>query len=452
MNVTVTTSSFYRHLHINLQVFSRIFFTTLVDKGNVTIYNVIRRQFLRTAHKQGFDMIKGMVIAPVILGRISIGETVQRGDKRLPKKSDEFHVTSNVQVNGAWAEHPLTAAIKQTNANAKLRSIPVRIMFDTPDNNFRSGYACFNDKGRQVCASSGDGLAARLDPQQGKQKIDCPTPEFCAFGKEKRCKPYARLIVVMESEFERDPLAGFAFRTTGYNSVSSLTARLNQFHALTDGKMAGMPCNLVLRAKSTAASMRQAIYYTDLEPRETLFGSVAEANRYHAECIEKGVNLQALDKMVASCYSGAPYVESDEEDEVIASEFYPESQAHPESNGNSAGQNFGNNGYQHSDDGFQHGDAGFQHNDGGYQDGTGNSNQNHSMDMQDGHSHQGQPIQDPSQALTEVLQRINMIQDPAAINAGKIWIKNRKDFKNEFERNYALNAIQQHSLKISQAA
>jgi hypothetical protein len=234
----------------------------------------------------------------------------------------------------------------------------------------------------------------------------------------------------MESEFERDPLAGFAFRTTGYNSISALTARLNQYHALTGGKMAGMTCNLVLRAKSTAASMRQAIFYTDIEPRESLFSSVAEAKRYHADCHEKGINLAALDAMVLSGHAGEPYSEPEDEDEIISSEFYPD-------------QNDGH---------FQ--DSGHQ-NHGGYP--ANNAGENHGQNYGNGNNqtHDDQQFdenEEPSQVLQEVLQRISMIQDISAINAGKIWIQNRKDFKSEFERNRALQAIHNHFLTLQKAA
>ena len=44
-------------------------------------------------------MLKGLVITPPVLGRISIGKVVEKAGKRLPEKDDQFTITS--QVHGA---------------------------------------------------------------------------------------------------------------------------------------------------------------------------------------------------------------------------------------------------------------------------------------------------------------------------------------------------------------
>lgn len=271
--------------------------------------------------------IKNQLITPVTIGRISIGERVESNGKQLPKKSDEFHITSNIQKDGQWVIPP---GVEEAKSDGKLRSIPVRVMFDTPENNFRSGYACFNNEGRQVCAGNGE-KAARVS-SSGRQDVECAGHEHCQFGQQNRCKPYARLLISLESMFEKDPLAAFAFRTTGYNSVNALTSRLTHFAALTDGKLSGMACNLVLRAKSTAKSRRQPIFYVDLEPRGSLFDAVASTTEWHKQCADRGINLAALDKAVAAGFTATTYIDSDEtmQDEEVAGEFYGESVASPE--------------------------------------------------------------------------------------------------------------------------
>jgi hypothetical protein len=271
--------------------------------------------------------IKNQLITPVTIGRISIGKRVESNGKQLPQKDDEFHITSNIQKDGQWIVPP---GVEEAKSDGKLRSIPVRVMFDTPENNFRSGYACFNNEGRQVCA--GDGEKATRVSSIGRQDVECAGHEHCQFGQQNRCKPYARLLISLESMFEKDPLAAFAFRTTGYNSVNALTSRLTQLAALTDGKLSGMACNLVLRAKSTAKSRRQAIYYVDLEPRGSLFDAVASTTEWHKQCADRGINLAALDKAVAAGFAATAYIDSDEtmQDEEVAGEFYGENLVSPE--------------------------------------------------------------------------------------------------------------------------
>lgn len=368
--------------------------------------------------------IKNLIITPPIIGRISIGETIENNGRRLPKKSDEFHITSNVQVNGQWAAPPVPEAkaaqqAKQADANAKLRTIPVRIMFDTPENNFRANYACFNNEGRQICSGNGEKASRRAT--NGSEEVECPGHDFCAFGKQNRCKPYGRLIVALESQFEKDPLAGFAFRTTGYNSVNALTFRMQQFAALSGGSIAGMPCNLVLRAKSTSASKRQAIFYTDIEPRGTLRDAVAEARKYHAECLEAGIDLAALDKSVAASFEGNAYVESDEDAEFVASELYVE--LPPNEGGcdnvvidEQPAQTVKSNVHELVKEVPQGGVAEM---------------------LKD-----TKPVDsEPSKALLDVLGKLKTINGKNQITAARVWIKNNIDIANEFERQQAFDAL-----------
>lgn len=361
-----------------------------------------------------------MVITPVIVGRISIGEVVEKDGKTYPKKSDEFHITSNTQINRKWVDHPAGAEAKHTAGSEKLRAIPVRIMFDTPENNFRSGYACFNNKGRQICGATGP-IAIRVQPNVSKVEVECPSPDFCEFGKANRCKQYARLFIALESEFKKDPLAGFAFRTTGYNSVNALTARINYYHALTNGTIAGMPLTLVLRSKSTAASMRQAIFYADLEPRESLTDSVLEARNYHAHCAESGINLPALEKMVSACFSGSPYIEVEDDSEIVVEEFYPANNAD-------------------SGDQFEHQSSHIDHKF--YEENSGYSNEavsdKDSIDMPE------------SNALIDIKKRINALEDIKVIPALRVWIQNHRDLPSEFEKKVAFNALSSRESYLNQ--
>lgn len=379
--------------------------------------------------------IKNLVITPVMIGRISIGERVEKDGKQLPKKSDEFHVTSNLQQNGQWVV-PKGIEEAQKVEGGKLRTIPVRVLFDTPDNNFRSGYACFNNDGRQVCAGNGE-KASRLS-NKGRQDVECPGHEYCEFGKANRCKPYARLLVGLESMFEKDPLSAFAFRTTGYNSVNALTSRFAQYHALLDGKIAGLPCNLVLRPKSTAKSRRQPIYYVDLEPRTSLIeaSKVAKAWRKSIE-EDAGLNLKALDDAVAAGFAAMPFIDSDEtiQDEEVAGEFYPEpsDQVDHQPSDNRQQQE-----HRHLREApppvlvpqSQH------RSEGGVDDLLG--------DEPSGNQDQ------PSAALQSVLKKMATISDPNSIPAARVWIKEHREL-NEFERKHAMNQLEKHSASLGLA-
>lgn len=60
----------------------------------------------------------------------------------------------------------------------------------------------------------------------------------------------------------------FIFRTTWFNSIRTLAARLSYFHALSGNRLACLPLSLKLRAKTTTQSHRTPIYYADIVVRD----------------------------------------------------------------------------------------------------------------------------------------------------------------------------------------
>jgi hypothetical protein len=265
-------------------------------------------------------MIKGICITPTQIGRIAIGEVSENGGKRLPKKLDYITITGMSQTQSKWGEHPILKELRKGMANEeKLRSIPVRIMFDTVDNNLRAEYSCFDNKGRPICA--GNGEKARRREVGGVVDVDCEGSDLCAFGKQNRCKLFGRLIIGIEGAYQQNTLAGFMFRTTSWNSVKQLKAALDYFHALSGGNIAGMPCNLKMRSKSTSASMRQPIFYLDLEPRNTLEEAVAESKSMHKAWADAGLDRPALEKAVSDGYNNSAFFEDDGDGKDIVEEF-----------------------------------------------------------------------------------------------------------------------------------
>lgn len=275
-------------------------------------------------------MLKGFAITPVVLGRISIGTIVENKGKKLPMKLDHIQVTSNIQKDGTWIMHPVAEKLANEQ-KGQIRSIPVRILFDRPDLNFRAEYSAFSDKGRLLCSGNGE-KARRRDPkaETGVTECACPGSDMCEFGAQNRCKPFGRLIIGLEGVWDTDPLSGFMFRTTSFNSIRALTARLEYLSAATGKQMAGMPCNLVMRAKSTSASMRRPIYYLDLEPRGGLLSAMADAKAKRAEMSEAGFNREALEEAVRIGYEQSAFVETDDEGQEVVTEFFSQEYVDPE--------------------------------------------------------------------------------------------------------------------------
>lgn len=271
-------------------------------------------------------MLKGLALTPPVVGRIAIGRIVERDGKRLPAKDDEFALTTQVQGHDGWVPHPLDAQLRKT-ANAKLRAIPVRLLFDDPDLNFRAHYSLFDRAtGRPLCVGNGE-TARRATPGvgQGMQSLPCPSPEGCGFGVAGGCKPYARLNVRVGEE---DELGSFIFRTTGFNSIRTLAARLRYFYALSGGHLSALPLELRLRGKSTTQSHRAPIFYVDLTVRTgSTLGQALEAAKAEVEARQAaGFDQAALDEAARTGFAAGAFEESVEEGAAVVEEFFPDEQ------------------------------------------------------------------------------------------------------------------------------
>ncbi|MFW1888990.1 hydrolase or metal-binding protein [Acinetobacter johnsonii] len=273
-------------------------------------------------------MIKGLAITPPILGRISIGRMVEKNGKRLPEKDDQFTITSQIQSKEGWVKHPLDDQLRANIPNQKLRSIPVRMIFNDPDLSLRAEYTLFDRQtGRPVCVGNGE-TCQRLT-NQGVEQHPCPSPDLCPLAQGGNCKPYGRLHVNLD---ESDEFGTFIFRTTGFNSIRTLAARLNYYHAASNGLLSCLPLQLILRGKSTTQSYRQQVYYVDLTLREgiSLNEAIIQAKQIDEQSKQAGFYQEALDftarkgfangRMEVDIEEGLEVVKEFDIDELIESE------------------------------------------------------------------------------------------------------------------------------------
>lgn len=257
-------------------------------------------------------MIKGLAITPPILGRISIGRMVEKNGKRLPEKDDQFTITSQIQSkDSGWIKHPLDEQLRAKASNQKLRSIPVRMIFNDPELNLRAEYSLFDRQtGRPVCVGNGE-TCQRLT-NQGVEQHPCPSPDLCSMAQGGHCKPYGRLHVNLD---ESDELGTFIFRTTGFNSIRTLAARLSYYHAASNGLLSCLPLQLTLRGKSTTQSYRQPVYYVDLTLRDgiNLQQAIHIAKDIDQQSQKSGFNQEALDQVARQGFANAQFEMDNEE-------------------------------------------------------------------------------------------------------------------------------------------
>lgn len=278
-------------------------------------------------------MLKGLALTPPVIGRVSIGHMVEKNGKRLPVKDDEFTITSQVQGRDGWINHPLDEALRAEPA-AKLRAIPVRLLFDDPDLNLRANYTLFDrGTGRPLCV--GDGQTCRRVTSSGVQTMDCPTPGACDVAQAGGCKPYGRLHVridTQEGTSGSDELGSFIFRTTGVNSIHTLATRMHYLRAATGGLLSALPLALRLRGKSTVQSHRAPIYYVDLTLRDgtTMLDAVAQAQEVQRARAASGFDQVALEQAAHEGYRAGAFEESEEDGSAVVEEFFTQGAGVPE--------------------------------------------------------------------------------------------------------------------------
>lgn len=266
-------------------------------------------------------MIKGLALTPPVIGRISIGRVVEKNGKRLPEKDDEFTITSQIQHRDGWITHPLDEALRGSSGS-KLRSIPVKLLFNDPDLNMRVQYTLFNrSTGRPMCV--GNGETCRRATAEGIQTFECRTPDGCDLAQGGQCKPYGRLNVRLGDE---DELGTFIFRTTGFNSIRTLLTRMRYFQAVSGGLLANLPLELRLRGKSTTQSHRAAVFYVDLTLRSgtTLLEAIKSAKDEAEMQAAAGVSQADLDEAARQGFAMGAFEDSEEDGAAIVDEFYQE--------------------------------------------------------------------------------------------------------------------------------
>jgi hypothetical protein len=138
--------------------------------------------------------------------------------------------------------------MKRLSTNGdKLTEIPIRLLYDDPDLNFPTRYACYSGN---KCWCSGDGeVAQQLSNDGHYEQVSCNCIRLDPlFKEEPKCKPLGTLQVLLEGV---DRVGGvWKFRTTSWNSVNAILSSMALIKTITGGPLAGIPLNMVLTPKT----------------------------------------------------------------------------------------------------------------------------------------------------------------------------------------------------------
>lgn len=222
----------------------------------------------------------------------------------------------------------LDEQLRAKASNQESRTIPVRMIFNDPELNLRAEYSLFDRQtGRPVCVGNGESYQRLTN--QGIEQHSCPSPDLCPLAQGGNCKPYGRLHVNLD---ESDELGTFIFRTTGFNSIRTLAARLAYYHAASNGLLSCLPLQLTLRSKSTTQSYRQPVYYVDLTLREgvSLNDAIVQAKQIDEQSKTSGFYQEALDHVARQGFANARFEINAEEGLDVMDEFYTDDESESE--------------------------------------------------------------------------------------------------------------------------
>lgn len=152
--------------------------------------------------------------------------------------------------------------------------------------------------------------------------MPCPSPDGCSLAQGNACKPYGRLNVVIGDD---DPLGSFVFRTTGFNSIRTLAARLHYLQAISGNRLACLPLELRLRGKSTRQSHGTPIFYVDITVRSglSLEDALLAAKQLEETRQASGLDQSALDHAARQGFNNGAFEDSEEDTVAIVEEFFP---------------------------------------------------------------------------------------------------------------------------------
>jgi hypothetical protein len=262
-------------------------------------------------------LLHGLTYQTPVIGTIRIGSVEEKNGKSLPVRDDHFTVWTRFRDhNGDWVKHAVMEELEKdpvNHINEKLRRIPVRVIYDTPNLNMGEQYAAFTRNGRPACVGNGD-KAKQAGLNSTISEVACPGPDLCVFGRDKehRCDTLTRAIFHIEGQDASE--GAFILRTGSYNSVNDMRVRLESLYAGFGKKLSGLPMWLTMRLKSSAQSYNKPFFYVSLEPRFASFKEgLAAINERSGDETSAGFDRPAYEAAIAALLANGSFTENSED-------------------------------------------------------------------------------------------------------------------------------------------
>jgi hypothetical protein len=215
--------------------------------------------------------------------------------------------------------HDTVAQGAEGQAQGKLQSIPVRLVFNRPESNLFARYEAF-DASMNRLACVGDGSqCTRADFATGKVKGEtCSGPNSCSYANSDGVKCDLRVRLAVQVEGQDDPLSVFEVQSSGIHTFRAFSAMLRTLSALL-GKLRHVPLMLTMHAKSSPAYEFKRFYVADLQlPKGmTLAEAKAKADQGANADTDQGLGFDELEKEIEAMAGERPLSLTDAESSII---------------------------------------------------------------------------------------------------------------------------------------
>ena len=185
----------------------------------------------------------------------------------------------------------------------KIRVIPIRLIADTPTNSLMARYEAYDTElGRLLCIGDGENGERAVLSQGTSVSCQCRGPEACVYANEHGVQCALRVRMRVQIEGQDDPFSVFELHSGGINTYRTLSAKLEMMYEAFGGNLRGLPLELGVYAKSSAASAYKPFYVADLRVRSGMTPAEAFAamrNQREAES-QAGLTLDRMEVAIES--------------------------------------------------------------------------------------------------------------------------------------------------------
>ena len=265
-------------------------------------------------------MIRGLIPRLAETGKIKIGTLSDKivSGRRLPKKLDHFVVTSLLRNENGDLMIDEEMAKKIGNS---CQELPIYLCYDDPSLNFTTFYGYFTQS-RLRCM--GNGITASRTLESGdKEEIAC-NPKTCEAYKNKQCKPYGRLSVILA---DASRVGGcHILRTTSWNSIRNILTSMAFIKTITGGIIAGIKLKLTLipmQVQPRDLGRTVKIYTVNIEYDGSWDQLKDVAAKEMQRRVQLGTNMKQIESGDREMIAEQVKTEAEEQAAEISQEFNP---------------------------------------------------------------------------------------------------------------------------------